>query len=314
MSNTYIFNSLQRDIISKINKELLENIFEERSCSLCTHNKFKKIANYDRYKIKYYTGICENCGLMQQYKYPNQKFIDKFYTNYYNDLYGFFKNPKDRFDSQYSSASYKFKLIKDFLPEKMNNKLLEIGCGAGGILSYFRSKGFDCYGMDYQNDHLDYAKNKKIKTYNSLNKINNKFDIIILSHVIEHMTSFKEIFAKCKLLLNKNGIIYIEVPSIESIPSHYDYTLLNFLHIGHVTHFTKKTFTNFLNLHGFKINYINNVIHAIVTPFETNTTIINNYKNTESILRIIQLKKILFRPFKLIIQKVKKYIKKFVNS
>ena len=312
MSNIYVHNSLQRDIISNINKELVDDIFNERFCSLCNNNKFKKIADYDRYCIKYYTGICKNCGLMQQYKYPNQNFIDKFYRSYYNDLYGFFKNPKERFDSQFISASYKFKLINDLFPEKINCKLLEIGCGAGGILSYFRSKGFDCYGMDYQNEHLTYAEKNKIKTYDNLNKINGKFDIIILSHVIEHMTSFKEIFAKCKLLLNKNGIIYIEVPSVESISYHYDYTLLNFLHIGHVTHFTKKTFTNFLKLYGFKINYINNMIHAVVTPSEIDTTIINNYKNTESILRITRLKKILLRPFKLTIYRVKKYLKRII--
>ena len=99
---------------------------------------------------------------------------------------------------------------------------------------------------------------------------------------------------------------------MESISYHYDYTLLNFLHIGHVTHFTNKTFTNFLKLYGFKINYINNMIHAVVTPSEINTTIINNYKNTESILRITRLKKILLRPFKLTIYRVKKYLKRII--
>ena len=55
----------------------------------------------------------------------------------------------------------KYASMIDQMGVSSGDHVLEIGCGSGGILSFFQSKNFQVYGLDYQNDHLDYAKKKK---------------------------------------------------------------------------------------------------------------------------------------------------------
>ena len=283
-----------------------------RSCILCKNNDFEKISKVDRYGIKYFTGICKKCGLTQQYKYPNKEFTNVFYEKYYNYLYAFFKNPEERFISQFNSAKYKFDILKDFINFKNDTNVLEIGCGAGGILAFFKSKNCKVIGIDYENEHLEYARKKNITTHTSYEKINKKFDLIILSHVLEHLVYIDDILNICKNLIKKDGLIYIEVPSIESISKHYDYDIQNFLHIAHVTHFTKSTFINFINLKGFNIKFINDKIHSIIFPSKSSDLIINNYFDTKKILKNIKIKKIIFLPIENILKMIKNVLKKAI--
>jgi 2-polyprenyl-3-methyl-5-hydroxy-6-metoxy-1,4-benzoquinol methylase len=48
-------------------------------------------------------------------------------------------------------------------------------------------------------------------------KSNEKFDLIILSHVLEHLLNPSVFLKKIKSILSDNGILYIEVPSLEGI-------------------------------------------------------------------------------------------------
>lgn len=310
----YFYNTNQIKIVDQINKRIEnENILEERNCAICETSDFKKLYEKDRYGINYYTGICKNCGLMQQYLYPNNEFINIFYEKFYNDLYAFFDGPKSRFESQFKSGAHKYKIIKSHFKNYSPSTVLEIGCGAAGILAYFQSKNLKCFGVDYENSHLDYARSKNIKVSSSLNNIKQKFDIIILSHVLEHIVSFEETLEKCKELCSNEGLIYVEVPSIESIANHYDYEILNYLHIAHVTHFTKKTFINFMNIKGFEIKYINSNIQALLRPKNSNFYIENNFENTINILNNLKIKKKFIYPLKLLYLKLRNYVKKLLK-
>ena len=315
INKNYFFNSNQLKIVDKLNSLIIDNEnIVNRSCILCENDEFDKLSTIDRYGIKYFTGICKKCGLTQQYKYPNNECINLFYEKYYTDLYAFFKNPNERFNSQFNSAKYKFDILKDYLNFSKKIDLLEIGCGAGGILAFFQSKKCEVIGVDYENDHLQYAREKNIKTFSNYEGINKKFDLIILSHVLEHLVDIEYILNKCKSLLKSDGFIYVEVPSIESISKHYDYEITNFLHIAHVTHFTKNTFINFLNLKGFSIKFIDDNIHAVIYPNKSSDIIVNNYTNTKKILKIIEIKKFIFLPIENILKMVKKIIKKIIYN
>ena len=55
------------------------------------------------------------------------------------------------------------------------------------------------------NKKIIYLKNNKLKQ--------NKFDIIILRHVLEHTTNPLNIIKKLNISLKKNGFFYIEIPN-----------------------------------------------------------------------------------------------------
>ena len=84
---------------------------------------------------------------------------------------------------------------------------------------------------------------------------------------------------------------------MESINKHYYSDLKNFLHIAHVTHFSEKTFMNFVKLHNFEILYLNKDIHSILKYKEQNEKIINNFADTKKILKMVKISKFLFSIF-----------------
>ena len=67
-----------------------------------------------------------------------------------------------------------------------------------------------------------------------------------------------------------------------------------------------------MNVKGFNIKYINDFIHSVIYPAETNKKIINNYSKTKNILKILKIKKFFIVPFLNIIKILKSNIKKII--
>lgn len=259
-------NKVKDEIFNEIKKINNSINFTETFCIICKSKNFNIINEIDRYGFYYPTGICKNCGMIQQSSYYTNSFLEKFYSKYYNFFYSHFKNPGERFASQYSGAKKSYQFVKKYIDNK-KTKILEIGCGAGGILKYYQDKGFYVKGLDYDNSQLNYGISKGLNlTNNKHYKSTEKFDLIILSHVLEHMSEPKKEIDKIKDFLSEDGIIYIEIPSIHSIKNlNYNYNIKNFFHIAHFLHFSRKTFINFMKINNLKTVKINDDIQSIVS-------------------------------------------------
>ncbi len=106
-------------------------------------------------------------------------------------------------------ASERLKVVRKFFN---NNKVLEIGSATGAFLSLL--DGCNTNACELTTDNLEFSK-KFIngKAYNSVEDIkNNKFDVICMYHVFEHIRNPLEFLKILKPLLNENGRIIIEVP------------------------------------------------------------------------------------------------------
>ena len=82
-------------------------------------------------------------------------------------------------------------IIKEILKKEKNSSILDAGCGTGLLLNKIFEKGFsNLHGIDLNPKNVEIASNNdqfKIKLGNILNTgyENNKFDIIICSHVLQ---------------------------------------------------------------------------------------------------------------------------------
>ncbi len=140
---------------------------------------------------------------------------------------------------------------------------IEVGSGNGNIsaiLLDFKMKGM---GFDLNKKACDinrikntfYIEREKyiIKNLDFFEFVdNNKVDMIISSHVIEHFSDndIKIFFNKCKSLLNKNGIIVSIVPSNMKCWGIEDET------VGHYKRFEFTEFINIANENGFTIYHL----------------------------------------------------------
>lgn len=141
--------------------------------------------------------------------------------------------------------------------------ILDVGCGnhsASIIKSVFKNSKY--YGIDkenYNNSDDDLKLMEKFYKidleYGSYNDIpDNSFDVIMLAHVIEHISNGLSVVEKLMPKLKKGGVIYIEFPSVKS---------LNFPSMKGTLHFCDdpthkrlydvKEISNLLLANGFKI-------------------------------------------------------------
>lgn len=136
-------------------------------------------------------------------------------------------------------------------------RLLDIGCGAGGFLSKSVSLGWECYGFD--TSYLAVAAARAlvpnatvwVGTMDSL-CISGGFDLINISHVLEHLVKPDKVLAKCFELLSSGGAIRIVVPNISSTESYAFGAYWRGLDIPrHVTHFTPRSLRNVCEMNGF---------------------------------------------------------------
>ena len=99
-----------------------------------------------------------------------------------------------------------------------NLKILDVGCGGGIICEPLARLGAKVTGIDFAPNNIKVAKihsnkNKlKIKyIYKDIekSKIDEKFDVILMFEVLEHLDNWKKTIKNIKKNLNKNGIIII---------------------------------------------------------------------------------------------------------
>ncbi|HOL81939.1 MAG TPA: class I SAM-dependent methyltransferase [Ignavibacteriales bacterium] len=114
-----------------------------------------------------------------------------------------------------------YKLFKD-----KNFKLLDVGCGNHSptiTKKYFSNCEY--YGIDKELYNLDAYDLMQMKEFyhfeltpTNLKKIpDNFFDVIIMNHILEHLTNGLEILSIITQKLKEGGYIYIEYPSVKSL-------------------------------------------------------------------------------------------------
>ncbi|MEK7575003.1 MAG: class I SAM-dependent methyltransferase [Patescibacteria group bacterium] len=228
------------------------------------------IANRDRYNISIRTVLCQACGLVRSDPYYNTVTLSHFYNDEYRKLYAIKAGSVEDFFIEQTGFG---KHIYDFLAEKIfkreikGKNVLEIGCGAGGILETFKKMGNEVAGCDYGESYIQFGKSKGLNLFagGSDTLLNTGLaDIIILNHTFEHMTQPTKELEQIKKLLAPNGILYISLPGIYSIHDTYAGKLINgYLQNAHVWYFTLKTLTSLLSKCGFQLIAGNEIIMAV---------------------------------------------------
>jgi 2-polyprenyl-3-methyl-5-hydroxy-6-metoxy-1,4-benzoquinol methylase len=109
-----------------------------------------------------------------------------------------------------------------YLNGQTRGKLLEIGCGSGMTLANLKNLGWDAEGIDFDSKAAESANlnfNLTVKS-GSLKEVNyeaNKFDAILMSHVIEHIFDPINFLTECSRILKPGGKLVILTPNINSI-------------------------------------------------------------------------------------------------
>jgi 2-polyprenyl-3-methyl-5-hydroxy-6-metoxy-1,4-benzoquinol methylase len=106
--------------------------------------------------------------------------------------------------------SYK-KLIK-------GSEILDFGCGRGGFLTLANEISKKSIGLELNKKNREYINNIGIKCVSKLSDLNNnKFDLITLNHVFEHLNDPINILIELQKYMKDDGVIIIEVPHARDV-------------------------------------------------------------------------------------------------
>jgi len=137
--------------------------------------------------------------------------------------------------------------------------ILDIGAAKGGVLKELKLKGFvNLYAMDPSSVCVQSISAQGIEAHRANLEDRQwpfdpmQFDLIILSHVLEHVFDISACLENAQQRLKENGRIYIEVPdaarySNEGFPPFY------FFDPEHINHFNLTAFEVLAASHSMKI-------------------------------------------------------------
>lgn len=243
-----------------------DNYTKKKNSCLCSNDNDILNSLVDRHNVEFEIVTCQECGLIRaKYIYLSENYKD-LYTNNYRHLANVEITPEKLYEQQYISGKPRADLIRKFSKTKIDENTLvaDYGGGCGGILGHFKPSN-NLFLIDFSEPHLELARKKNINTINGAEDIEKKFDIVILSHVVEHWHDFNFQIERIKKLQKVNSTInYIEFPAIDSLKEGRRFgDLLGDIHIPHVYYFSKHVFENLMNRYGFKQLYADNHSRSI---------------------------------------------------
>ena len=202
---------------------------------------------------------CSNCKLYFIDE-PSQSEIEFLYNS---DFYARNNNIIYKFidaKMKYARALNRFNYIKKFIKKTDNLNVLEIGASDGLLLSIFKKENFNVFGYELnENARKDALKKYDIKMKDDFledkNIDKNKYNIVIMSHILEHFTNPKYILNSVHNFIGGgvNDILFIEIPYTPNYKIVSKDEMKIFFETEHTVHFNEKNISLLMKECNFKI-------------------------------------------------------------
>jgi len=234
----------------------------KRDCPICNcKNSYLietvELSGYDEHPINgpYILVRCAKCDFHYCNTLVSQRDLDKYYSesSKYENLKTIAMGGGGNSELEKKRFSKSFNNVKRFIKHK-NISVLDIGCANGGLLEVFKLNGCgDLSGLDPSPACAQRAKaNTGCFVFQGSfleTDIKKKFDIICLTHVLEHVIDVKRFVLKLIKSLKPGGYIYIECPDSSKYHRviHSPFQEFN---TEHINHFSPQDYCNLANSFG----------------------------------------------------------------
>ncbi|MBL4614099.1 MAG: methyltransferase domain-containing protein [Magnetovibrio sp.] len=193
--------------------------------------------------------ICSSCSHVQLLQRPNTAALDFVYQGDYTSVIPNGVIPQADQMALDCKSFLDFAFPNGLQPE---DPVLEIGCFDGSFLSLF--EGHPLWGVE-PNKVGEIAQAQHGVEVNpvyfeaGLYK-DNSVGLVIMRHLIEHVSDPAELLRACELVLKPHGVLLIETPNIEHTLENH--VIGNFYH-QHLHYFTKHSLIQLLNREGWEV-------------------------------------------------------------
>lgn len=206
---------------------------------------------------------CRNCELIYLNPRPTAESMLKQYEEYYT--------PNEKTDKPKPSKLSRRSLKKIFgslwykiggyygvseIPIK--GKFLDIGCAQGDTLETARNMGADVYGVELNPKSVEICRSKGLNvqcgSVEDSGYLDNYFDTVWMSQVIEHLPSPKDSLREIRRILKPDGRLYILCPNAGSYLARFFGKYWHGWHVPfHFYAYTHDTITKLVTKCGFGV-------------------------------------------------------------
>ena len=184
-----------------------DNLF----CPVCASQSYWSVLKANKETLGAFEIIkCGLCGLSRTFPIPNEKSPTDY--EYYQNLY--YQNSRKYFE-------YMREILNIVQLYKTKGEVLDIGCGVGFLVELATKMGYNAQGID-PSMAARFAREER-----GLNIIqgnlfeakfpDKRFDIIVMNHVLEHISEPVPLLREVNRILKNDGIFITCQPNIRSL-------------------------------------------------------------------------------------------------
>lgn len=230
-------------------------------CYCCGSSDFKSfLETKDNYsQEKFSITQCSICGFVFTNPRPDMNEIGKYYN-----MEGYLSHTSHKkgvVESVYRIArnymkNKKLNLIQNITGKQNGFSILDYGCGTGDFLGFMKKHSLIAEGVEQDALARKVANEiNKVETY-ALEDVKNigeeKYDVITLWHVLEHIHDLHRQIDYFNQWLKPNGKLFIAVPNIKSADAEKYGKNWDALDVPrHIYHFSPETIKQIVNQHNF---------------------------------------------------------------
>jgi len=139
-----------------------------------------------------------------------------------------FYSTLSREPSYYEKNKWEFDVALELIAETKPVSLLEVGCGAGCFLEKVEGAVEHVEGVDINERAVEICRSKGLHaTTAGLGSLKQKFDMVLLFEVLEHLENPAEAIESLLNVLESNGILVLAVPNPDGYLKDIDLNLLD---------------------------------------------------------------------------------------
>jgi len=147
--------------------------------------------------------------------------------------------------------------IAPFLPHRQVT-IFDVGCAKGGLLKVLARNGYEhLYGVDMLPECVNHVREAlgipaEVGSALKLPFPEIQADVLIYSHVVEHVIDLSALVEAARRKLSDNGILYVEVPDASRYGECSTHPYQD-LYLEHVNHFSPSTLAALFAKGGFEV-------------------------------------------------------------